>query len=131
MKIFRLLLWTQSTYIMITALWPLMHIDSFMAVTGYKTDVWLVKTVGALLIPVAVTLYIHLFIDTDHRPALVLGSLTSVAFIMVDFYYALNDVISDIYLADGIAELIFLIAWIYVLTGRRHIPSVSARPSGK
>jgi hypothetical protein len=135
MKIFRLLLWSQATYIVITAVWPIIHIDSFMAVTGYKHDVWLVKTVGALLIPVAVTLYIHLFINTDHRPAVVLGSLTALAFIIVDFYYALNDVISDIYLADGIAELIFLIVWIYVFTGRRHVPSAppsaSVKPSGK
>jgi hypothetical protein len=85
-----------------------------MEVTGYKTDIWLVKTVGALLIPIAACLYAHLFIKTDHTPALLLGGLTAVAFICIDLYYALTDVISDIYLADALVELLFLIAWMFV-----------------
>ncbi len=85
-----------------------------MLVTGYKHDVWLVKTVGALLIPIAASLYSYLFVDTDRIPAIILGGATALAFIIVDFYYALNDVISDIYLADGIVEILFLCAWIYV-----------------
>lgn len=121
MKIFRLLISAQATYTLITAIWPLVHIESFMAVTGYKTDVWLVKTVGALLIPVAITLYTYLFLTTDQRPAIVLGGLTALAFICVDFYYTLNDVISDIYLADGVVEIVFLSAWVYVaFSGRRN-----------
>lgn len=115
MNLLRPLLWVQSTYIFITAVWPLVHINSFMEVTGYKTDVWLVKTVGALLIPVAVCLYTHLFLRTDHRPAIALGGLTAVAFICIDFYYALNDVISDVYLLDGVVEILFLILWLYIL----------------
>lgn len=79
-----------------------------MDVTGYKTDIWLVKTVGALLIPIAACLYSHLFIETNHTPALILGAFTAAAFISIDFHYALNDVISDIYLADGLLELLFL-----------------------
>jgi hypothetical protein len=115
MKLFNFIVWPQSIYTLITAIWPLVHIKSFMEVTGYKTDVWLVKTVGALLIPVALCLGMHLFIKTDHRPAILLGSLTAVAFICIDFYYALNDVISDIYLADGVLQIIFLLAWAYLM----------------
>ena len=113
-KMLRPLLWIQASYILVTATWALVDIASFMYVTGDKTDVWLVKTVAALLVPVAACLYTHLFIETDHRPALVLGSLVAVAFASIDFYYALTDVISDIYLADGILELMFVIAWISV-----------------
>jgi hypothetical protein len=119
MKLFRTILWIQGVYTFITAVWPLVHIESFMAVTGYKTDVWLVKTVGALLIPVSVCMLMHLFIDTDHRPAFALAALTSVAFICIDFYYALNDVISDIYLADGILQICFLLVWVYIITNRK------------
>lgn len=102
----------QATYILLTAVWPLIDIKSFMDVTGYKTDIWLVKTVGALLIPIAACLYSHLFIETNHTPALILGAFTAAAFISIDFHYALNDVISDIYLADGLLELLFLAGWI-------------------
>lgn len=91
-----------------------------MAVTGEKTDLWLVKTVAALLLPVSVCLYLHLFIHTDRRPAMALGSLTAVAFFCIDFYYALSDVISDIYLADGVLELMFILAWVYTFLSTRH-----------
>jgi hypothetical protein len=115
MKLFRSLLWIQSIYTLVTGLWPIIDIESFMVVTGYKTDQWLVKTVGALLIPVAVCMITHLFIPTDHRPVLLLALGTALAFLCIDFYYALNDVISDIYLADGVLQAAFFIAWAYVL----------------
>jgi hypothetical protein len=33
----------------------------------------------------------------------------------IDFYYSLNNVISPVYLVDGVAEILFIIAWIVVL----------------
>jgi hypothetical protein len=119
MKLFRLLLLVQSSYILLTAIWPIIDIKSFMAVTGYKEDIWLVKTVGALLIPVAICLGLHLFIRTDYRIALALGGLTAIAFACIDFYYALNDVIRDIYMADGVLQLIFLITWVWIIIKAR------------
>ncbi len=119
MKFLRTILLIQATYILVTAISPLVNIESFMAVTGYKTDVWLVKTVGALLLPIATCLYMHVFIQTDHRPVIALGSLAALAFICIDFYYALTDVISDIYLADAFLEIIFLMLWVYVMARKR------------
>ena len=114
MKHLRLLLAVQTLYYLITAIWPLFDIESFIWVTGYKTDIWLVKMVGALLIPVSVCMGSYLFIRTDYRPVIMLGGLSTIAFMAIDFYYALNDVIPDIYLVDGVLQLIFLAAWIYV-----------------
>ena len=120
MKLLKYLLIIQTAYIFLTAVWPIVDIRSFMAVTGYKTDIWLVKTVGALLIPVALTLASYLYITTDRRPAFVLGGGTAAAFICIDFYYALTDVISDIYLADGFAEILFLLCWLYIAVAHPH-----------
>jgi hypothetical protein len=114
MHILRTLLLVQSVYTLITAIWPLMSIESFMLVTGYKTDVWLVKTVGALLIPIACCLGSFLFINTDKRPAIILGSLTAIAFATIDFYYTLKHQIPKIYMLDGVIEIVFLTGWIYV-----------------
>lgn len=122
MKFFRYLIWTQATYILLTAIWALVHIQSFMAVTGKKTDVWLVKTVGALLVPVAACLYLQLFIETDRRPAIALAGLTALAFLIIDLYYALTNVIPDIYLADAVVELIFLSLWIVFILSKRARP---------
>ena len=44
----RLIFWLQGGYYLITGLWPLIHIPSFLWLTGPKTDLWLVKTVGLL-----------------------------------------------------------------------------------
>jgi hypothetical protein len=114
MKLFRLLVWTQSSYTLITALWPIVDIKSFMIVSGYKTDIWLVKTVSVLLMTISITLGLHLFILSDKRTAVVLGSLTAAALIIIDFYYALTNVINDIYMLDGLIELIFLFLWVYI-----------------
>jgi hypothetical protein len=114
-RIFRLIILLQGSYTFITAVWPLVHISSFLEVTGPKTDIWLVKTVGALLIPVSACLMIFRFIPTiDKKPALLLGSLCSIAFICIDFYYASTDVISDVYLIDGFIQIAFLLAWMYL-----------------
>jgi hypothetical protein len=39
----------QGAFYAATGLWALVDLDSFMAVTGPKTDHWLVKTVGILV----------------------------------------------------------------------------------
>ena len=36
----------QGVYYVVSGAWPLVHIDSFQKVTGRKTDLWLVHTVG-------------------------------------------------------------------------------------
>ncbi|HEY0653501.1 MAG TPA: hypothetical protein VGD65_10245 [Chryseosolibacter sp.] len=105
-----------AAYILLTAIWPIVHIESFILVTGPKEDIWLVKTVGALLIPVGACL-LACVAQPFRFPAFVLGAGTAVAFIVIDVHYALNDVISDIYLADALVEGIFLVGWIYVFAG--------------
>src|SRR2546421_737901 len=39
----------QSAYFLLTGLWPIFHIRSFMRITGPKNDLWLVRTVRLLL----------------------------------------------------------------------------------
>ncbi len=114
MKLLEILIASQSLYIALTAIWPIIHMRSFVAVTGPKTDLWLVKTVGALLIPIAICLGAHLFRD-DKLPALILGAGTAVAFICIDTIYATKGVISKIYLLDAAVELLFLLAWLYIV----------------
>jgi hypothetical protein len=99
-------------YILVTAIWPIVHIESFMFVTGPKTDIWLVKTVGALLIPVGLTMLCLFRISKDHTSLILLATGTAIAFMIIDIYYAVNDVISDIYLLDAGVEFLFLIGWV-------------------
>ena len=114
----------QGTYTLITAIWALMDIDSFMAVTGPKTDIWLVKTVAALLVPIAISLLYPVFFESTFWQPFLLGCTTAIALAIIDFYYSANDVISNIYMWDGVAESVFAMVWMYLFLNRsRHSPS--------
>ncbi len=102
-----LVLSAQSVYYLLTGLWPLLHIRSFMAVTGPKSDYWLVQMVGLLTVSIALTLFYcsRRSIDSGRF----LGVLSALAYTCVDVYFSLNNVIPRIYLADAVAEVIFII----------------------
>ena len=46
---FRRLLFAEGVYFFLTGVWPVVHLPSFIAVTGPKRDLWLVRTVGLLI----------------------------------------------------------------------------------
>ena len=117
---FRLTLWVQTIYYLVTALWPLVHIESFMDVTGPKTDIWLVKTVGTLLIPISCCFLVHLFMRINHWPVVVLAAASCIGLACIDVYYVSKGVIDEIYLGDAAAEIILLIAWIIVIVRRKN-----------
>src|SRR3954467_3533004 len=52
----RVLAFIQAVYFALTGLWPLVHIKSFMAVTGPKQDLWLVRAVGVLVSVVGIVI---------------------------------------------------------------------------
>src|SRR5687768_3239458 len=114
-KMFYTLLWIQGIYTLITAVWPLLHIESFVKVTGPKTDIWPVKTVAVLLVAISVCFISNIFIKTNKLPVILLALTSCIGLICIDFYYTSNDVISWVYMLDGILQIIFMVAWIYIL----------------
>jgi hypothetical protein len=106
------LLWIQGLYFLLPSIWPLLHMPSFLVVTGPKTDLWLVRTVAILLTVISLT-FLTAAYRKQYQPAigvLALGSAAGMA--GVDLYYALNDRIWDTYLIDAAGEVLFLLAWI-------------------
>ena len=114
-KLYRLTLWSQGIYTFITAIWPIVDIESFMFVSGYKTDVWLVKTVSILLLAISICLITNTSSNHPHLPIIILALLVAVGMAYVDFYYSLNGTISKIYMADGLVEILFIISWLIIL----------------
>ncbi|WP_343631161.1 hypothetical protein [Fluviicola sp.] len=106
------LLTLQTAYYFLTGLWPLVHITSFMEVSGYKTDVWLVKTVGALILCAALTFVVDLRLREYSLGVTFLSLSTATALFAIDLYYSLSGVISKVYLADGLFQLVFIAWWI-------------------
>jgi len=105
-KLRKYMLLAQGIYYFITGLWPIIHIGSFMMVTGYKTDLWLVKMVGLLSISISIQLIAQV---VNKRLPRLLGLLSALAFLSIDSYYTLNGTISKIYLADAAIQVIFII----------------------
>lgn len=85
---------------------------SFEAVTGPKTDDWLVQTVGALVMAIGVTLLAGSRMWTRQGAVAVtcvLSVATAIAFAAVDVVFVSRGVIGPIYLADAAVEIVLVV----------------------
>jgi hypothetical protein len=114
----KILLAIQTGYFFLTGIWPLLHINSFMAVTGKKKDFWLVKMVGLLTVAISITLFSGFF-QPLQLPVIICAVTTASAYAAIDLYYTGRGVIPGIYLLDGVMQLLFISAWVVLAcTGR-------------
>jgi hypothetical protein len=118
----------QGLYCLVTGVWPLVSIETFQMVTGQKTDHlvtgresdhWLVNTVGVLVIANALVLLLAAWRNRPTPEVALLAIGSAVGLIAIDVIYVAREVISPIYLADAALEVVFIIAWIWVMS-RRH-----------
>lgn len=91
-----------------TGIWPILHRRSFEAVTGPKTDWWLVQTVGALVTAIGVTLWRA----ENEADAQTLAVSSAAALTAIDLYYTKRKVIRPVYRLDALAEIFLALAWI-------------------
>ncbi|ACG72254.1 conserved hypothetical protein [Anaeromyxobacter sp. K] len=102
----------QGAFYAATGAWPLVHMPSFVAVTGPKLEPWLVRTVGVLVGTIGATL---LAAGARRRitPEVRLLALASAAGIAaVELWYAgRRRRIAPVYLLDGAGELALAAAW--------------------
>src|SRR5687768_12264116 len=103
-KLYKAVLWTQSLYSLVTAGWALVDIESFMNITGPKTDIWLVKTVSVLLIPISLCFIVSALVKSHPLPVIIMGLTFSAGLASIDFYYTTNETIKWVYAADGVAQ---------------------------
>ncbi len=121
------LCWVQGLYFLATGVWPLVSIETFQAVTGPKSDNWtgreadhwLVNTVAALVIAVALPLLVAAWRRRVGLEVLVLAVGGAVALTAIDVVYAARGVIAPIYLADAAAEVVLLVGWACAAVGMR------------
>lgn len=104
----RLLLGGQGVYYLVTGVWPLVSLRTFEMVTGPKTDDWLVHTVGVLAVVIGATLLVGARRRSPSAETLVLAGGAAAAFAGVELVYALGGMISRVYLADAVVEILFL-----------------------
>jgi hypothetical protein len=107
----------QGGYFVLTGLWPLFGINSFQAVTGPKTDLWLVYTVGCLVAAIGATLLLAAVRGRTTPEIIVLAVGSAVALAGIDVVFVLRGVISWVYLLDAIAEGALITWWVLSYLG--------------
>jgi len=110
----------QGAYYLLTGLWPWFHLSSFLWVTGPKTDLWLVQTVGALVAVLGATLCVGAVRreKTWSMITLALGSAAALAF--VDVLFVAQQRIPPIYLLDGAVEVGLVALWVHAWWAGHH-----------
>ena len=107
----------QGAYFTLTGLWPLFGIASFQAVTGAKTDLWLVYTVGCLITVMGATLLMAAFSGRITLEVIVLAIGSAVVLAGVDVVFVVRGVISWVYLLDAVAEGAIVTWWVLSYLG--------------
>lgn len=110
-SLFRVLARTQGAYFVATGVWPLVHMRSFEAVTGPKTDKWLVKVVGALVAVAGAVMLRGAVRGESSEEVALLAASSAAALGALETSYALKGRIAPVYLLDAVAEAGLVAAW--------------------
>jgi hypothetical protein len=94
----------QGAFYVLTGAWPLVHMPSFLAVTGDKTDLWLVRMVGALAVVIGAALLVAGRQRRLTPEVVVLAVGATASFIAIDLLYAWR--FSPAYLVDAGVEAV-------------------------
>ncbi len=103
----------QGLFYLATGVWPLIDIESFMAVTGQKTDVWLVYTVGVLVAAIGIVLLMSARSGRITPEVASLAILSAAGLTAIDVIFVVRGVILPIYLTDAVVELLLIGWWLF------------------
>lgn len=95
----------------VSGLWPLLHMRSFEAVLGPKTDRWLVRTVAGLLLANGAVQLASADDEAALAQARRVGVGTAATLAAIDLAYAPPRRISRMYLVDAVAQLAWIATW--------------------
>ena len=101
----------QGVVYLVSGVWPLVHMRSFEAVTGRKTDRWLVKTVGALVTAIGGGLVLAGRRRRTTPEIALLAGGSALGLAAIDVVYVAKGRISPVYLLDATIELPLAAAW--------------------
>ena len=102
---------SQGVYFLATGIWPLVHMESFAAMTGSRADKWLVRTVGVLVGATGAVLLRAAARNRVTPEISALGVAASASLGSVDTLYTIRGHVSRIYLADSAVHGAFVAGW--------------------
>lgn len=109
-----------GAYYLFAGAWPLVHMDSFEAVTGPKPDEFLVRTVGLILLMTGTILLSQRRAPWE-RSAVFAAMGTALILGCVAVVSASGGWVWKVFFAEGAMHLLFATAWIVQLT-RDQVP---------
>jgi len=109
---------SQALYYVLTGLWPLVSMPTFLRASGPKTDLWLVQIVAVLVLLIGVVIALATLRQNQSPEVIVLAMGAAVAFAGVDIVFHAQRIIPRIYLADAAIQLAILILWQWSLLCR-------------
>ena len=101
----------QGLYFLVTGVWPLVHIDSFQAVTGPKFDLWLVYTVGVLVAVIGLVLLMAARNGRVGTEMMTLAVGSALGLMAIDVIFVARGVLHWVYLFDVAAEVLLVGGW--------------------
>ncbi len=123
----------QAAYYLVTGVWAVVGIRSFQIISGPKTDIWLVRTVGLLVAVVGGSLGVAGWRRRITPEIIGMAISTGAALTVIDVVYTAKRRISPIYLLDACANTMLIVGWVTAVRcrllphdsepDRRHRPS--------
>src|SRR3954447_6400028 len=102
---------------------------TFQTLTGPKASPWLVKTVGALVAVVGVTLESARHRERIELDTALLSIGSAAALCAIDVRHALTGRIAKAYLVDGAAQALVLVGWLRVVCHKTPRPRTTRSAS--
>jgi hypothetical protein len=128
------LLWVQGDYYLLTGLWPLVSIRTFIWVTGQKTDHlksgleidhWLVMTAGVLITAIGLGIVVAAARRSLSAEIVTVAVGAAVGLTAIDVIYNWRGMIGPMYLVDAVLQILLIAAWSVALLFNR--PAGAAR----
>lgn len=111
LKGWRLILLSEGAYLVVTGVWPLVWMDGFLAATGPKQELWLVRTVGLLAAIIGSTLLLAAKRESYTPELAFLAVATAFCFLAVDVVGWAAGQLRWTYLLDAVVQGAFLLGW--------------------
>jgi hypothetical protein len=128
------LLWVQGAYYLLTGVWPLVSIRTFIWVTGQKTDHlksgleidhWLVMTAGVLITAIGLGIVVAAARRSLSAEIVTVAVGAAVGLTAIDVIYNWRGMIGPMYLVDAVLQILLIAAWSVALLFNR--PAGAAR----
>ena len=122
------ILWVQGLYYLVTGVWPLVSIRSFVWVTGPKTDNlksgleidhWLVMTAGVLITAIGLGIVVAAARRRASAEIITVAVGAAVGLTAIDVIYTWRGMIGPVYLVDAVLQILLIAAWSFALLVNR------------